>query len=125
MRRSPALAVIKLLREPQQGHCSCILPQELRDNWITYNSNVVNNPSAKTTACSTTVLTTTPTSRARERRRLGAPPDHRFRNWGAYGLVVIDEPQLPENGGDSRRPEDKMNRYQLRGGHQTGREPRC
>ena len=56
------------------------------------------------------VLYHTDLSRARGTSETGLPLDRL--NWGAYGLVVIDESHNFRNGGDSAS-EDRMNRYQL------------
>lgn len=85
------------------------MPKKLRDNWITYNSNVVNNPIAGD-RLQYDVLYHTDLSRTRGTSETGLPLDRL--NWGAYGLVVIDESHNFRNGGDSAS-EDKMNRYQL------------
>ena len=103
-----ALAVIKYY-ESRNKDVLVLCPKKLRDNWITYNSNVVNNPIAGD-RLQYDVLYHTDLSRTRGTSETGLPLDRL--NWGAYGLVVIDESHNFRNGGDSAS-EDKMNRYQL------------
>ena len=103
-----ALAVIKYY-ESRNKDVLVLCPKKLRDNWITYNSNVVNNPIA-VDRLQYDVLYHTDLSRTRGTSETGLPLDRL--NWGAYGLVVIDESHNFRNGGDSAS-EDKMNRYQL------------
>lgn len=103
-----ALAVIKYY-ESRNKDVLVLCPKKLRDNWITYNSNVVNNPIAGD-RLQYDVLYHTDLSRTHGTSEMGLPLDRL--NWGAYGLVVIDESHNFRNGGDSAS-EDKMNRYQL------------
>ncbi|MEQ2638263.1 helicase-related protein [Paratractidigestivibacter faecalis] len=103
-----ALAVIKYY-ESRNKDVLVLCPKKLKDNWITYNSNVVNNPIAGD-RLQYDVLYHTDLSRTRGMSETGLPLDRL--NWGAYGLVVIDESHNFRNGGDSAS-EDKMNRYQL------------
>ena len=103
-----ALAVIKYY-ESRNKDVLVLCPKKLRDNWITYNSNVVNNPIAGD-RLQYDVLYHTDLSRTRGMTETGL--DLGRLNWGAYGLVVIDESHNFRNGGDSAS-EDKMNRYQL------------
>ncbi len=103
-----ALAVIKYY-ESRNKDVLVLCPKKLRDNWITYNSNVVNNPIAGD-RLQYDVLYHTDLSRTRGMSETGLPLDRL--NWGAYGLVVIDESHNFRNGGDSAS-EDRMNRYQL------------
>ena len=103
-----ALAVIKYY-ESRNKDVLVLCPKKLRDNWITYNSNVVNNPIAGD-RLQYDVLYHTDLSRTSGTSETGLPLDRL--NWGAYGLVVIDESHNFRNGGDSAS-EDKMNRYQL------------
>lgn len=103
-----ALAVIKYY-ESRNKDVLVLCPKKLKDNWITYNSNVVNNPIAGD-RLQYDVLYHTDLSRTRGTSETGLPLDRL--NWGAYGLVVIDESHNFRNGGDSAS-EDKMNRYQL------------
>ncbi len=103
-----ALAVIKYY-ESRNKDVLVLCPKKLKDNWITYNSNVVNNPIAGD-RLQYDVLYHTDLSRTRGTSETGLPLDRL--NWGAYGLVVIDESHNFRNGGDSAS-EDKMNRYQI------------
>ena len=103
-----ALAVIKYY-ESRNKDVLVLCPKKLKDNWITYNSNVVNNPIASD-RLQYDVLYHTDLSRTRGTSETGLPLDRL--NWGAYGLVVIDESHNFRNGGDSAS-EDKMNRYQI------------
>ena len=103
-----ALAVIKYY-ESRNKDVLVLCPKKLRDNWITYNSNVVNNPITGD-RLQYDVLYHTDLSRTRGTSETGLPLDRL--NWGAYGLVVIDESHNFRNGGDSAS-EDRMNRYQL------------
>ena len=103
-----ALAVIKYY-ESRNKDVLVLCPKKLKDNWITYNSNVVNNPIAAD-RLQYDVLYHTDLSRTRGTSETGLPLDRL--NWGAYGLVIIDESHNFRNGGDSAS-EDKMNRYQI------------
>lgn len=103
-----ALAVINYY-ESRNKDVLVLCPKKLRDNWITYNSNVVNNPIAGD-RLQYDVLYHTDLSRTCGTSETGLPLDRL--NWGAYGLVVIDESHNFRNGGDSAS-EEKMNRYQL------------
>ncbi len=103
-----ALAVIKYY-ESRNKDVLVLCPKKLKDNWITYNSNVVNNPIAGD-RLQYDVLYHTDLSRTRGTSETGLPLDRL--NWGAYGLVVIDESHSFRNGGDSAS-EGKMNRYQI------------
>ena len=103
-----ALAVIKYY-ESRNRNVLVLCPKKLKDNWITYNSNLVNNPIAAD-RLRYDVLFHTDLSRTRGTSETGLPLDRI--NWGAYDLVVIDESHNFRNGGDSAS-EDKMNRYQL------------
>ncbi len=103
-----ALAVIKYY-ESRNRNVLVLCPKKLKDNWITYNSNLVNNPIASD-RLRYDVLFHTDLSRTRGTSETGIPLDRI--NWGGYDLVVIDESHNFRNGGDSAT-EDKMNRYQL------------
>ena len=103
-----ALAVIKYY-ESRNRNVLVLCPKKLKDNWITYNSNLINNPIAEDRLCYD-VLFHTDLSRTRGASATGIPLDRI--NWGAYDLVVIDESHNFRNGADSAS-EDKMNRYQL------------
>ncbi len=103
-----ALAVIKYY-ESRNRNVLVLCPKKLKDNWITYNSNLVNNPIAAD-RLRYDVLFHTDLSRTRGTSETGIPLDRI--NWGGYDLVVIDESHNFRNGGESAT-EDKMNRYQL------------
>lgn len=103
-----ALAVIKYY-ESRNRNVLVLCPKKLKDNWITYNSNLVNNPIASD-QLRYDVLFHTDLSRKRGTSETGLPLDRI--NWGAYDLVVIDESHNFRNGGDSAT-DDKMNRYQI------------
>ncbi len=103
-----ALAVIKYY-ESRNRNVLVLCPKKLKDNWITYNSNLVNNPIAED-RLRYDVLFHTDLSRTRGMSETGLPLDRI--NWGAYDLVVIDESHNFRNGGDTAT-DDKMNRYQL------------
>lgn len=102
------LAVIKYY-ESRNRNVLVLCPKKLRDNWITYNQNVVNNPIAED-RLRYDVLFHTDLSRTRGTSETGIPLDRI--NWGAYDLVVIDESHNFRNGGDSAT-DGRMNRYQL------------
>ncbi len=102
-----ALAVIKYY-ESRNRNVLVLCPKKLKDNWVTYNSNLVNNPIAAD-RLRYDVLFHTDLSRTRGDSATGIPLDRI--NWGAYDLVVIDESHNFRNGGDSAT-DDHMNRYQ-------------
>lgn len=103
-----ALAVIKYY-ESRNRTVLVLCPKKLKDNWITYNSNLVNNPIAAD-QLRYDVLFHTDLSRAQGTSETGLPLNRI--NWGGYDLVVIDESHNFRNGGDSAT-DDKMNRYQI------------
>ena len=104
-----ALAVIKYY-EARNRNVLVLCPKKLKDNWITFRSNVVNNPIAAD-RLRYDVLFHTDLSRERGDSVMGIPLDRI--NWGAYDLVVIDESHNFRNGADSaNKAVDKMNRYQ-------------
>ena len=103
-----ALAVIKYY-ESRNRNVLVLCPKKLKDNWITYNSNVVNNPIASD-RLRYDVLFHTDLSRTRGVSETGIPLDRV--NWGNYDLVVIDESHNFRNGGDSAT-DGKLNRYQI------------
>lgn len=103
-----ALAVIKYY-ESRNRNVLVLCPKKLKDNWITYSSNLVNNPIVSD-RLRYDVLFHTDLSRRRGKSETGIPLDRI--NWGNYDLVVIDESHNFRNGGDSAS-DDKMNRYQL------------
>ena len=102
-----ALAVIKYY-ESRNRNVLVLCPKKLKDNWITYNNNLVNNPIASD-RLRYDVLFHTDLSRTRGASETGLPLDRI--NWGGYDLVVIDESHNFRNGGDSA-VEGKLNRYQ-------------
>ena len=103
-----ALAVIKYY-ESRNRNVLVLCPKKLKDNWVTYNSNLVNNPVAAD-RLRYDVFFHTDLSRTHGDSACGIPLDRI--NWGNYDLVVIDESHNFRNGGDSAS-DDKMNRYQL------------
>ena len=105
-----ALAVVKYY-ESRNRNVLVLCPKKLKDNWITYRSNLVNNPIASD-RLRYDVLFHTDLSRERGDSATGIPLDRI--NWGAYDLVVIDESHNFRNGVDSAsKANDKMNRYQV------------
>lgn len=104
-----ALAVIKYY-ESRNRNVLVLCPKKLKDNWLTYRSNLVNNPIAGD-KLRYDVLYHTDLSRTRGTSDTGLPIGQI--NWGNYDLVVIDESHNFRNGGDSAsKSEDKENRYQ-------------
>lgn len=104
-----ALAVIKYY-ESRNRNVLVLCPKKLKDNWLTYNQNVVNNPIAAD-RLRYDVLYHTDLSRDCGMSETGIPLDRI--NWGAYDLVVIDESHNFRNGADSAsKNDDKENRYQ-------------
>lgn len=104
-----ALAVIKYY-ESRNRNVLVLCPKKLKDNWLTYNQNVVNNPIAAD-RLRYDVLYHTDLSRDRGMSETGIPLDRI--NWGAYDLVVIDESHNFRNGADSAsKNDDRENRYQ-------------
>lgn len=104
-----ALAVIKYY-ELRNRNVLVLCPKKLRDNWLTYNQNLVNNPIAAD-RLRYDVLYHTDLSRDRGMSETGIPLD--LINWGAYDLVVIDESHNFRNGADSAsKNSDRENRYQ-------------
>ena len=104
-----ALAVIKYY-ESRNRNVLVLCPKKLRDNWLTYRSNLVNNPIAGD-KLRYDVLYHTDLSRTRGTSDTGLPIGQI--NWGNYDLVVIDESHNFRNGGDTAsKNEDKENRYQ-------------
>lgn len=104
-----ALAVIKYY-ESRNRNVLVLCPKKLKDNWLTYRSNLVNNPIAGD-QLRYDVLYHTDLSRTRGTSETGLPIDRI--NWGNYDLVVIDESHNFRNGGDTAsKNEDKENRYQ-------------
>lgn len=104
-----ALAVIKYY-ESRNRNVLVLCPKKLKDNWLTYNQNVMNNPVAAD-RLRYDVLYHTDLSRDRGMSETGIPLDRI--NWGAYDLVVIDESHNFRNGADSAsKNDDRENRYQ-------------
>lgn len=104
-----ALAVIKYF-ESRNRNVLVLCPKKLKDNWMTYRSNAVNNPIASD-HLRYDVLFHTDLSRVRGESNMGI--DIGRVNWGAYDLVVIDESHNFRNGTDSAaKADDKENRYQ-------------
>ncbi len=104
-----ALAVIKYY-ESRGFRVLVLCPKKLKDNWLTYNNNVVNNPIASD-RLRYDVLYHTDLSRDRGISETGIPLD--TVNWGNYDLVVIDESHNFRNGADSAsKNDDRENRYQ-------------
>ncbi len=105
-----ALAVIKYY-ESRNRNVLVLCPKKLKDNWLTFRSNVLNNPIADD-RLRYDVLFHTDLSRDRGDSITGIPLDRI--NWGSYDLVVIDESHNFRNGADSaNKAADKMNRYQV------------
>lgn len=103
-----ALAVIKYY-ENRNKSVLILCPKKLNDNWITYRSNLTNNPIAKD-RLRYDVLYHTDLSRDNGISN-GLPLDRI--NWGNYDLVVIDESHNFRNGGQTYGEEEdkKENRY--------------
>ena len=103
-----ALAVIKYY-EGRNKNVLVLCPKKLKDNWMTYRGNLINNPLAKD-RLRYDVLFHTDLSRDRGDSVIGLPLDRI--NWGNYDLVVIDESHNFRNGGDmSGEENEKENRY--------------
>ncbi len=103
-----ALAVIKYY-ENRNKSVLVLCPKKLNDNWITYRSNLTNNPIAQD-RLRYDVLYHTDLSRDSGMSN-GLPLDRI--NWGNYDLVVIDESHNFRNGGLTYGDEEekKENRY--------------
>lgn len=103
-----ALATIKYY-ESRNKSVLVLCPKKLNDNWITYRSNLLNNPLAGD-RLRYDVLYHTDLSRTSGYSN-GLPLDRI--NWANYDLVVIDESHNFRNGGQSEVDDDQsMNRYQ-------------
>lgn len=103
-----ALAVIKYY-ENRNKNVLVLCPKKLKDNWMTYRGNLINNPLAKD-RLRYDVLFHTDLSRERGDSAIGLPLDRV--NWGNYDLVVIDESHNFRNGGTAAGEfGDKENRY--------------
>ena len=103
-----ALAVIKYY-ENRNKNVLVLCPKKLKDNWLTYRGNLINNPLAKD-RLRYDVLFHTDLSRERGDSVIGLPLDRI--NWGNYDLVVIDESHNFRNGGAvTGEYGEKENRY--------------
>ncbi len=103
-----ALAVIKYY-EGRNKSVLVLCPKKLKDNWMTYRGNLINNPLAQD-RFRYDVLYHTDLSRDRGDTAIGLPIDRI--NWGNYDLVVIDESHNFRNGGEySGEDGEKENRY--------------
>lgn len=103
-----ALAVIKYY-EGRNKNVLVLCPKKLSDNWMTYRSNVVNNPLEKD-RFRYDILYHTDLSRNSGITGIGIPIDRI--NWGNYDLVVIDESHNFRNGnGTNTHGGEKENRY--------------
>ena len=89
-----ALAVIKYY-EGRNKNVLVLCPKKLSENWMTYRSNVVNNPLAAD-RLRYDVLYHTDLSRKSGMTSIGLPIERI--NWGNYDLVVIDESHNFRNG---------------------------
>ena len=103
-----ALAVIKYY-ESRNRNVLVLCPKKLKDNWLTYRSNLVNNP-LTADRLRYDVLFHTDLSRTRGDTVTGLPIDRI--NWGNYDLVVIDESHNFRNGAaEAVKRESGENRY--------------
>ena len=103
-----ALAVIKYY-EGRNKNVLVLCPKKLKDNWMTYRGNLINNPLSQD-RLRYDVLYHTDLSRDSGDTVMGLPIDRI--NWGNYDLVVIDESHNFRNGGDyGGEDNDKENRY--------------
>ncbi len=102
-----ALAVIKYY-ENRNKSVLVLCPKKLGDNWITFRSNLTNNPIAKDRLRYDVLYHT---DLSRENGSSNGLPLDRI-NWGNYDLVVIDESHNFRNGGQIYGDEEKKeNRY--------------
>jgi SNF2 family DNA or RNA helicase len=101
-----ALAVVKYY-ESRNKSVLVLCPKKLNDNWMTYRSNLVNNPISKD-RLRYDILYHTDLSRISGSSN-GLPLDRI--NWGNYDLLVIDESHNFRNGGQLTEDEEKQNRY--------------
>ncbi|WP_042356708.1 helicase-related protein [Bacillus rubiinfantis] len=103
-----ALAVVKYY-ENRNKNVLVLCPKKLKDNWMTFRGNLINNPLAKD-RLRYDILFHTDLSRERGNSVMGLPLDRI--NWGNYDLVVIDESHNFRNGGaTSGELGEKENRY--------------
>lgn len=101
-----ALAVMKYY-ENLNNRVLVLCPKKLMNNWNTYKDNYVNNPIADD-KMNYDVLFHTDLSRTKGESN---GMDLERINWGAYGLVVIDESHNFRNGGMVSGDDEKENRY--------------
>ncbi len=103
-----ALAVIKYY-ENRNKSVLVLCPKKLNDNWITYRSNLTNNPIAKDRLRYDVLFHT---DLSRESGFSNGLPLDRI-NWGNYDLLVIDESHNFRNGGQTYGDDDdkRENRY--------------
>ncbi|MEG1738745.1 MAG: helicase-related protein [Odoribacter sp.] len=102
-----ALAVIKYY-ESRNKSVLVLCPKKLNDNWITYRSNLLNNPIAKDRLRYDVLYHT---DLSRESGFSNGLPLDRI-NWGNYDFVVIDESHNFRNGGQVSGDDDqRQNRY--------------
>ena len=90
-----ALAVIKYY-ENRNKNVLVLCPKKLKENWMTFRGNLINNPLSKD-RMRYDVLFHTDLSRERGDSIIGLPLDRI--NWGNYDLVVINESDNFRNGG--------------------------
>ncbi len=103
-----ALAVIKYY-ENRNKNVLVLCPKKLKDNWMTFRGNLVNNPLARD-RMRYDILFHTDLSRERGNSAIGLPLDRI--NWSNYDLVVIDESHNFRNGGAAYgENNEKENRY--------------
>jgi len=102
-----ALAVIKYY-ENRNKNVLVLCPKKLKDNWMTFRGNLINNPLAKD-RMRYDVLFHTDLSRERGDSVIGLPLDRII--WSNYDLVVIDESHNFRNGGAVTGDDEKENRY--------------
>ncbi len=103
-----ALAVIKYY-EGRNKNVLVLCPKKLKDNWITFRANLVNNPLGAD-RLRYDILFHTDLSRERGETVTGLPIERI--NWGNYDLVVIDESHNFRNGGELGGEDGlKENRY--------------
>ncbi|MEG2137777.1 MAG: helicase-related protein [Oscillospiraceae bacterium] len=103
-----ALAVIKYY-EGRNKSVLVLCPKKLKDNWMTYRGNLINNPLSKD-RLRYDILYHTDLSRDCGDTAIGLPIDRI--DWGNYDLVVIDESHNFRNGGElSGEDNEKENRY--------------
>ena len=103
-----ALAVIKYY-EGRNKNVLVLCPKKLSENWMTYRSNIINNP-LSSDRFRYDVAYHTDLSRNTGDTVMGLPIDRV--NWGNYDLVVIDESHNFRNGnGTNSHGGEKENRY--------------